>query len=369
MLDEIREYDEYTLPMEHFIDENRRRLKYASFVKDGLSGMERAMTIIARRHLFGDGESLPAHSADECREVLKAWCGFGFEKAIPAAAALAGWAPRYLRHIFLKEALDRVHETAEELPETGGKFLTALTSISPDDPLESLRGKEAAIDSLIHEARGQNVNITYLTRIKYCIKALTELRGKASYYAKSLFDVENAAPKRDNDYKSISYDKIIADAYELGPLRQRYLVYEGAHPLSSQIRKRTKRRLDGKNLLENEQDVVLKLTAAYLLQQYGSNRYAVVNKVEIANWLTAKDYKMEHLEDFLLAPSLEPLFETPKSIGGNVKKIGLHPDWIKRFQIADAHEFDPTENQGLIFMSDLGTGTHLQDGTNRTYDF
>ena len=369
MLDEIREYDEYTLPMEHFIDENRRRLKYASFVKDSLSGMERTMTIIARRHLFGNGENLPAHSADECREVLKAWCGFGFDKEIPAAAALAGWMPTYLRQIFLKEALEHVHETVEKLPETGSKFLTVLTDISPDDTLESLRGKESAIDNIIHEARGQKVDTPYLTRIKYVIRALTELRGKASYYAKSLFDVENAAPKGDNDYKSISYDKIIADAYELGPLRRRYLVYEGAHPLSSQIRKRTKRRLDGKNLLENEQDVILKLTASYLLQQYGSNRYAVVNKVEIANWLTAKDYKMEHLEDFLLAPSLEPLFETPKVIGGNVKKIGLHPDWVKRFQIVDAHEFDPAENQGLIFMSDLGTGTHLQDGANKTYEF
>ena len=76
LLNEIGEYEQYTLSIEELLSCKNRRLERYNLIKNALSGLERAMTIIARHFIFGTSVGF---NEFELREILKAWCGFKHE--------------------------------------------------------------------------------------------------------------------------------------------------------------------------------------------------------------------------------------------------------------------------------------------------
>ena len=383
MLDEVREYEQYTMAAENFLAagegrdmaESTRRLKYATFLKNKFSGLERAMTIIARRHLFAAEEN--AATIEEaripaCREVLKAWCGFT-HKAAPGTEKVADWLPRYLRQVFLKEALLDCSKLLRETEnmEQRKEFLDVLEHISPADPLPALQKKIEHIPSLkgaANATKNQDL-IKAVSQLLAAIKSLEELAQKQRYFNEALFNLDGKDGKGDNDFKKITYDKILANAFAQGPLKRRYLVSEKDPFAADIVRKYTKgSKKDGKPLLDKEKDLLLKTTAVYLMERNGQE-YAVVNSTDIANWLLLKDYKFEEadLQKYRLTDSGEQLIES-RLAAGNVKKLRLQPNWTSLFTIVAEEDLSAAEKRGGIFFRDLGTGKTLWDGKSMVYE-
>lgn len=76
MLDELREYDGYMSLAES------GRLKWRTLSSGGFSGVERALVIIARKHLFAAGD---APDFEKAKAEIRKWCGFTDAKApLPA---------------------------------------------------------------------------------------------------------------------------------------------------------------------------------------------------------------------------------------------------------------------------------------------
>ena len=95
MLNEIKEYEQYTiLPA----TPKESRLACVNFLKKtkdsvSLSGLERAMTTIARYYLFN--LNLDETSVEE---VLKAWCGFNHNENIAEISRdINGWLKRLIQ--------------------------------------------------------------------------------------------------------------------------------------------------------------------------------------------------------------------------------------------------------------------------------
>ena len=142
------------------------------------------MTIIARRHLFAAEEN--AATIEEaripaCREVLKAWCGFT-HKAAPGTEKVADWLPRYLRQVFLKEALLDCSKLLRETEnmEQRKEFLDVLEYISPADPLPALQKKIEHIPSLkgaANATKNQDL-IKAVSQLLAAVKSLEELAQK-----------------------------------------------------------------------------------------------------------------------------------------------------------------------------------------------
>lgn len=95
------------------------------------------------------------------------------------------------------------------------------------------------------------------TRILSLLKALVKLADRNKNFSKNLFGDLNA--KGDIPFRAITYDKIIANALFAGKLRRYYLSCDSELFNTKKILK------GSKNLLESDKDMILKITAKYLL--------------------------------------------------------------------------------------------------------
>ena len=81
-------------------DETKRiedfRLKYSRFVKKDFSGVERALTSIARGYIFNHNRPF---NEKFTKEALKAWCGFDFDETTPDIGCYKNWVPQYIMHM------------------------------------------------------------------------------------------------------------------------------------------------------------------------------------------------------------------------------------------------------------------------------
>ena len=99
MLNEIGEYEQYTLSLEKLLNYKNRRLKYCN-IKNNFSGLERVMTIIARHFIF---DTPIGFDENELREILKAWCGFNHEAKTILPEYFYGWLNNYIKRVLLFE--------------------------------------------------------------------------------------------------------------------------------------------------------------------------------------------------------------------------------------------------------------------------
>ena len=353
MLNEIKEFEEYTLPIESLENLQNPRLKFFPLIKKSFSGLERALTIIARHYI---GNETAEFDEEKIKNYLRAWLGFEVvdSKNNIIAEKPNGWLNNYIRKVFLEKYLQECRNNCDEFD----KF-----NVSSTDSIDDLMNKKEVIPTF-DSYKKLSLSVG---RLKYVIEALYNLRYKAKLFEKPIFSVKNEKmpdSKQGNNFKQITYDLILANAFNLGSLKRYYLVCKD-EPFQKVINYSEKKSKATK-LEADDEDLILKIVAMYLLQQLNSSciqEYVYINKMEIYNWLL--DKTNFELEKYRFQMSNEEIFYE-SIIGGNVKKIKIHPEFRSNFKIVEEMEFYKSENNGRIFFSDFGAGAHLEK--NKHYE-
>ena len=242
---------------------------------------------------------------------------------------------------------------------------------------------------------------TRITDVMKIIDVLIKLSNKAKYYNKSFYC--SNFKNKPYDLNTITLDRIIANAFTMGPLEQYYLVCDGNPFESITVKKNTteantrNKKKKTKNadanemhLLDpgnNDKDLILKATASYLLQKrFTDQEYVVFNKTDLANWMWQKG-KADNFNLFMYkldtgnspndctaiiakrrAPEkLEPLFNLV-ILGADKKqgkkgtsrvKLKVHPDWIKLFRLVRIQDIMKSENKNALYFSDGCQNSYL----------
>lgn len=297
MLNEIGEFEQYTNTAPF-----GNRLKYNTLIKGKFSGLERAMTIIARRVIFGlNNESqLDVEKEEDFEAVknyLKIWCGFPKDNSKDNGSRVPnGWLKEYLQNM-----------------------------------LSLYQGKPQSTKKIIE-----------------CLKET--LPAKEKQFKKSIFFISEK-----NAFRAINYDRVIARALLLGQLKRYYLfcmfTEDELKRLCPEDRKLLKK------------DVVLKLTAYYLLEKcFTDQSWVIFNKANFENWMSSGKVENLHLENFTVCfdEKVEALFEEKKIPNVNIVKLRVNPKWLVHFRLIKESELNDEmakpENKGGIFFSDTGGG-------------
>lgn len=293
MLNEIGEFYQYTST-----NPFGNRLKYHTLIKGSFAGLERAMTIIARRVIFGLGNDVQLDvrkqkDFDEVKRCLQIWCRFINEEdpRVPT-----GWLPDYIKCM--------------RSPEKSSK------------------------------------------KIDEC---LDKLSGKKRQFAYSIYFI----PKDKNIFRALNYDRVIANALLGGILKKKYLLCRFTNEL---------KKFPAKWRLKKK-DIVLKLTAFYLLQrQFTDQSFVVFNKANFENWMYSGKSENLDLTQFQMCfdgKSEEALFEEITDPVIKVVKLRINTNWLKHFKLVDESELNADmakpENEGAIFFSDTGGAEPLQE--------
>ena len=384
MLNEIKEFEQYTFPLNSVFDKLDCRLKYANMFPD-FSGLDRALTIIARWYIFKDGKDRSNFNEENTKEVLKTWCGFHTDKALPEITLLKDWLPNYIKVAFLKEKLQVCIDTlAAIIVNTKEKeVLSLLKSMSFDDTDKDLIEKMNVLEK-IEKTLDDGSFIKKdesLKAVKKIIKGLEALKNKR--FNENMFSLSYQYLADLNNYKKITYDRIIANALNIGKLEQYYLVC-GTDPFKTKLISKATKEKTTKTLNATDKDIILKITALYLLRKRRTTQnYVEFNKVDMANWLPKLDNKLEKLDKYKFGEKLETLFlfdtigrskanrknnNENRQKGGNVTKVRIHDEWIKIFSVVPAQNIDNPEYIGKLFYSDLGSAHYLEEGKGIQYN-
>ena len=356
MLNEIGEYEQYTLSPQQIDDSRNLRLKYMTLIKRNFSGLERALTTLARHFIF---DTPVGSDENELREILKAWCGFASKAKTTLPEHFKGWLDKYICRAFLNPNVNSCLEEISWSEET--KFFSELKGIiekiSADgnfDRREVLKALEAFKATHLNEFKKYG---NEPPQILATVNALAELKNKNKVFSKSVFGSLTSEGKI--PFRAITYDRIIANALLAGKLRRFYLVCDEELFETKKILKGAKR------LSANNKDMILKMTAEYLLKRRNSPQlFTETNDLNMVNWL-AVDKKPENFdrEKYRLAVSGENIFDVQKvNLDGiNATKFKLHPDWTKHFRLVEDTGDNLEEKLGRIFFSDAGSSEKLKE--------
>ena len=419
MLDEKLEYTQYSTYAKEEDDDEAlptfqvMRLKYATLLsKKDLSGIERPLTVVARHFFFeagtplpygqGNTPSLPAEGMNDRIELsktaLKAWLGFLSEKEVPPEIprTLVGWFPRYLAYGMFLPFYQRVYDilhlliggTEKALPEP--KVATEmLLSLSQADLsgrklkeyTEDLKQKLEQMKELLQVDTHQNLDQAQRTLFKNSLKQLCKVEPallqvleyhhtlENPLFLQNIFKTAKVSQKT-NDYKSLCYEKLIANAICAGKLNTYYLLckkdlFEGVY----------KKEKNFGNLTENDRDRLLKCTAVFLLGMQGCGvphkaadlplKEVAVTWPDISNWTITDDPDKFCLYKYKYAPSYDKELnsqglkafveaalekkDTTQSqpllsknlIEQNQSKLWIHPEWIKKYDIRIVQAAEP----------------------------
>ncbi len=281
MLNEMLEANEYMYDLDKSGDKSNRIvlsafLKSKKGEKPPLSGIDRAMTMVARRFLFPDDkDDIKDISADELNERI-----------YRAAASLRMWCGL----VPLSFNNPNVKDAYEELSSDGYHHII-------QDWLPRYIKKAAENGEITSE----NEN-----------SALEKLKSRKKPYACPVFILSDA----ENDYRAPKYDKIIANALiAYGPLREYCLVCEDSSWYENIKKNNNKKINEDKKNRDGDKDKILKITAAYLLErrrkkrEYTSVSYEPTNFKVLSFWI-GRVMDGDKIKKFTY--NGEPLFETRK---------------------------------------------------------
>ena len=411
MLNEIREFEQYTYPLD--TEHPSIRLKHKNICNE-LSGTARAMTIIARKSIFDhDGPDRIGRAKND----LQVWCGDPKGKPEKASDGIVfSWLPDYIvKHLGEEKAL-KFEDYLET--ETGLKAFPRFSEvcslfkdIHDNFNIDTYREKDSRKE-LMDKAKKLSLYCKELGEPKdpgdksrkdkpqrdktskayapvyRILKALNTLNGRYGRqgYNKKIFDAKMDRSEK-NDFKKITYDKIIADAVVQGPLARYYLVCEKENfsdieyvtitkdKITKEIkitrsepfreRKKKKGKYEWSVPTKNKADLIMKSVAAFLLEQRFRNTadsYAgpvPINKTDIANWL-AGSTGTEAINQFEI--NGKKLFSSEEI--DNVVAVDIDNEWMKScgWKVIPENELDQylSEHQDAVFFSDPGAGEFLQ---------
>lgn len=311
MLDEWKEYEQYTADLT--AANAPRRMRYDNLT-DSFASVPRAMTIVARRVL--DGRNTPERIAF-ARDCLRLWCGHAElgdgEGQIPLAeseadcalqAQLAGWFPRYLALLAADKRSANKEKAAEKLEKKAAQF--------------AVRG----------------------TR----------------YDAPEL-DADRA--EKDSDLRAITYESVIADAINAGPLHTRYLVAASGLDEAALFQgvKMKKSDVSSVKLIHAPEwrTQILKLTAMYLLGCCGKARGAVSIKLSDADTYlqTNTAAKEKNEPDLFQRMTLdgEQIFQK-ETFSNAICRLRVSAKWLDRGGFVLATEDELKNYPGALYYAD-----------------
>ena len=363
------------MDIDALVNQKKHRLKFFTLIKKSFSGLERALTIIARYHMFNEKNiDNNTFSEEEIKNILKKWLGFtaNFKvenKSYEIIEDEHGWLNNYLRRVFLENILQNCLNDLEKYGDSNNlkevRFI--LQEMSYNAKIDDLIEKKNKLDKIELNVKDNEIKtlVTNIGRLKYVIDALYKLQFKSISFEKNMFTdkyEKTVDSKEGNTYKQITYDRILANAFYLGPLKSYYLACNAQ--LFENVKRYTANSSNAKNLSGSDKDLILKVIAAYLLQRKNINsvqEYVYINQMDIANWLVKKaDPDKFELEKYKLLPSNEEIFNSV-NIGGNVKKIKIHKNFINGFTIVEDIDISRIKNKDLIFFKDLGSNFSLEE--------
>ena len=193
-----------------------------------------------------------------------------------------------------------------------------------------------------------------------CEDLIKKIRQNKGIYQLPLYSKEQ--PKVKNNYNSVNFERIAAEALNAGPLKRRYLVSESEPFDGWDIILNGNTCKTGKKL-GDYRDMILKATAAYLLRLPGPEwRYSHFTVVDYLNW--TRQSSAAKLWSFKLRRSDGNVdsFAKRVDVNDNVVKICCAEGWARCFRLVDEDKLDTvlSEHPSLVFYSDGGSGVHLQ---------
>lgn len=393
MLNELREYEQYTFPVKSGIEE--KRLKHKPLC-NGLSGITRAMTVIARKCYFsGKCEK----NVFLTKNTLRVWCGDPKgEQELTEPEISYGWLPEYIVNVLGKEKMELFGSML-------GQYFQMMTS--PEDKeipeklrtlqdgfcIEAFRNRESRnliLDSMAaladycqkmeNQYKLKDLN-SVCKEVKSLVRLLDTLNRRygKNFFNKPLF-TEDFESKDFNDFKMVSYDRIAADAVVQGPLKRYYLVCGKADfaPIKYRSKKKETSPFAGEwtgwtDKTEKKADLILKTTAACILEfkrKKGEGiltEHVPINQVDVINWtVTSQDF--DHLKDYFI--DNRPLVEIENY--GNACSCRMDPQWMEEceWDVIPEEALDSylEENPKAVFFSDQGSGKYLKRYTRYTIE-
>ena len=319
MLDEIREFEQYTEDINEIKGKEGRLTKRP--LNKSYGGIPRAMLIIARHYMFQNPDFTKEEQVEYARKALRIWCGARKEgDEVEDSEKIDSWIIRYA----VKLGLD-------------------------EDKITQLKEKPQSYEKTIYSLEDKN----------------QEKKKKEK-------------KKKTNDQNKILYDHVLAEAMAMGKLKRRYLVCEGDPFKDNLICNGMQKISDGKRG-QNDKDKILKFTAAYLVGKSREEQATVCIKlVDLVNGIQVSSLENKDLVSFVYREendSIEngmPLIRKIKignSKNNNRCAYKLPKSWTDRFQVVDEEDLDHVLDQMVnpIFFSDLGAGHSLLEGQGKRY--
>ena len=400
MLNEILEYKNYTADREAFTAEENG-LKYGPLISRHLSGLQRALTVIARAFLYPELPPLscPMEGTVLTRRQrtglsllsLSAWCGMEGtaspditfadipEELRAEIERISGWLPEYLRyHLYLNIGAAAEKKGAAEEIEKLPPELKSLFS-DPEDswPYERIETRRLALMKELKSLPAKCGLKSDMTKLKNCLETIEKLYGKKTIKGNTFLEPLFPEPKgfkndTGNTLKMITFEKIIADAMEAGPLQEYVLLCTGMLPSLYSSDKPKKNRDSGEVIIP---DSLLKATALFLMSPRSSGQeYVLFNESEAANWASGKgssrgdkfmaaikDYRLPIRDDYGKKLAEEPFF-THASVSGNMTKICISPKWASHFKAVTRARYEAMTEYDKPFrvFEDRGAGKPLE---------
>lgn len=341
MLDEILEYRQYSLDIDSLkVDENLKnpegRLKRRTLITNDFSGLNRALTVIARHFLFevyvNDSDRI-----EKTKDALKSWMGHKKppEDADEEVHALYRWLPEYAEKVLLAFSLRTLKKEVQKssLSQTDKFSLEDLSDgiFYAETPEEKVQLANRLLESLEDLSFTPKNSVHKAVFNSACF--LKQLSGRRSFNRSGYADMGEA-----NDFNAISYDKVIGNALRAGVLKKYYLACD------RDCLSMTEKRDPFAKMKTNDRDVVLKMTACCMLQLSKKGKRCVeqtravhINQSDFINWLILQKCYKEHLIRYYYKN--EVLFEhvtlsgwsvgDENKKGTNVKKIRLNQKWLE----------------------------------------
>lgn len=300
-----------------------------------LIGIEHIMTMIARAFIFSNkktvlDEVISQEVVDDTIDLLHRWTGFEEDKKIERSpnarvdkwmkknSVVDGWLKKYW--MFQAKKSRKISEEKEEDKD----------SKTSDEKAKTKSDEKAIVDKL-----------------------WDTLEKKWNERLNSGFDYSA---------NMITYNNIIANALEIGPLKNMYfIVKKDSQPSKKTVKenKRFKYLTDKSRRHEASYMKIMKIIAAYLLNlRYHPEcqKEVWIKNVELANWYGLDDGKngSETFYPKNVTWNEKPIYTTRKLIG-NYTKLLVDQEYLNEFdfQIIDAKDVDKYKETHWV-LEDLG---------------
>ena len=352
MLNEIKEFDQYTFSLSCEENYNKEgRLRYRD-LRNKLSGITRAMTIIARHYLFENGENADEEAIEKARVALKLWCGAKNIECPKDMEQLKDWLPTYVRNYLMKKHLDSYADKQDSdcIPTEVNELINQICDCSEDEQLQKLAIELKNICESNEDKEFGSLYNRYIKPICTCISTIKDIGYGRKRFGKSIFDFE---PTSKDDFKAVTYDSIIATALNAGPLKQYYLYCNDINiPLIYDLK-------------EKERDMVLKTAAAFLLNKCPEQkRYVFIVKADVSNWMKErpKEYILPKIHDEN-GKEIAVFNFHEHEIKKNALKLYIKPSWIEHFSLIEKEDIDKIDKKTGVFFRDDGSHSYLVENT------